>query len=262
VYIPDSPTIVQGSPVRLQQIIWNFLSNAIKFTEHGGSVSVKSYCEKGDVHVVVSDTGAGIAPDFLPNVFEPFSQGDNSLTRQTGGLGLGLAIAKKLAELHNGEVRAESEGPGKGASFILTMPLTLNASIERKGEEPLNSIHLPYSVMVIDDSADTLEMLETLFMQVGCRVMVANSAESALKLASAETPSIIISDIGMPEVDGYELLSLLRQIPGMKNVPAIAVSGYASEEDAARALAAGFSAHLSKPMDFDKLFKLIQGFVS
>lgn len=258
----DPSMIVQGSPVRLQQIIWNFLSNAIKFTDHGGSVSIKSYCEKGEGHVVVSDTGAGIAPDFLSNVFEPFSQGDTSLTRQTGGLGLGLAIAKKLAELHNGEVRAESDGLGKGARFVLTVPLTSGTSSEQKGEGSLKLIHMPYSVMVIDDSADTLEMLETLFTQVGCRVLVADSAEAAIRLASEEAPNIIISDIGMPKVDGYELLARLRRLPRMKKVPAIAVSGYASEEDVARAVAAGFSAHLSKPMDFDKLFKLIQNFVS
>lgn len=262
VRIPESPIIVQGSPVRLQQIIWNFLSNAIKFTDPEGRVSIESYCEGGEVCVVVSDTGKGIAPDFLPHIFEPFSQDDTTLTRQTGGLGLGLAIARKLAELQNGQVRAQSDGPGKGARFLLTLPLTTNASLEHKRDEEMKFLHLPHTVMVIDDSADTLDMLDTFFKQVGCRVLVADSAQEALRLAAAETPNIIISDIGMPDLDGYQLLARLRQVHGMEQVPAIAVSGYASQEDAARALAAGFSAHMAKPIDFDKLFKLIQNIVS
>lgn len=260
--IPESPIIVHGSPVRLQQIIWNFLSNGIKFTDRGGRVGVRSYRDGSEAHVVVSDTGAGIAPDFLPNVFEPFSQGDTSLTRQTGGLGLGLAIARRLAELQNGQVRAESDGIGKGAHFILTLPLTSGTQVEQKGEGSLKLLNMPHSVLVIDDSTDTLEMLDTLFKQVGSHVMVADSAESAIEAASTRTPNIIISDIGMPDVDGYQLLARLRQIAGMENVPAVAVSGYASEEDANRAIAAGFSAHLAKPIDFDKLFKLIQSLTS
>jgi len=254
--IPDSPIIVQGSPVRLQQIIWNFLSNAIKFTERGGQVSAQGHSAGGEAYVTVSDTGTGIAPEFLPHIFEPFSQGDTSLTRQTGGLGLGLAIARKLAELQGGRVRAESEGQGKGSRFILTLPLTSVTNVESESEATASLNRVPGSVLLIDDSSDTLEMLETMFKQMGCRVMVAESAEAAIRAAAAEVPGLIISDIGMPETDGYELLARLRLLPEMERVPAIAVSGYASEEDATRALAAGFSAHLAKPVDFDKLFAL------
>lgn len=260
--IPDSTIIVQGSPVRLQQIIWNFLSNAIKFTERGGRVSARSYSRRGEARVEVSDTGVGIAPEFLPHIFEPFSQGDTSLTRQTGGLGLGLAIARKLAELQGGRVSAESEGQGKGSRFTLTLPMTSVTNAEHESEEATSLSRIPRLVLLVDDSSDTLEMLETMFKQVGCQVMIAESADAALRAAKVAVPDLIISDIGMPETDGYELLARLRHLPGIERVPAIAVSGYASEEDAARAFTAGFSAHLAKPVDFDKLFALIQNLLS
>ena len=256
--LPAAPLIVQGSPVRLQQIVWNFLSNAVKFTETGGRVSVKLNRRGDEAFVIVSDTGAGIEPGFLPQVFNPFSQADGSLTRQQGGLGLGLAIVHKLAELHGGWVRAESEGLGKGARFTFALPCAIELNLTPGGEARQFAYKLPEPVLIVEDSQDTLDMLRALFERVGCRVLTADSAAAAMEIAAAESPGIIISDIGMPDANGYEMIAQLRQIPGLERVHAIAVSGYAMEEDHDRAIAAGFSAHMAKPVDLEKLLALIQ----
>ena len=256
--LPAAPLIVQGSPVRLQQIVWNFLSNAVKFTETGGRVSVKLNRRGDEAFVIVSDTGAGIEPGFLPQVFNPFSQADGSLTRQQGGLGLGLAIVHKLAELHGGWVRAESDGLGKGARFTFALPCAIELNLTPGGEARQFAYKLPEPVLIVEDSQDTLDMLRALFERVGCRVLTADSAAAAMEIAAAESPGIIISDIGMPDANGYEMIAQLRQIPGLERVHAIAVSGYAMEEDHDRAIAAGFSAHMAKPVDLEKLLALIQ----
>ena len=256
--LPAAPLIVQGSPVRLQQIVWNFLSNAVKFTEKGGRVSVQ-LSQRGDsACVVVTDTGVGIEPEFLPQVFNPFSQADGSLTRQQGGLGLGLAIVHKLAELHGGWVRAESEGQGKGARFTFALPCAIESKIKQGGEARQFAYKLPEPVLIVEDSKDTLDMLRALFERMGCRVLTADSAAAAMEIAAADPPGIIISDIGMPDANGYEMLERLRRIPGLERVHAIAVSGYAMEEDHDRAIAAGFAAHMAKPVDLEKLLALIQ----
>ncbi|HET9531788.1 MAG TPA: response regulator [Blastocatellia bacterium] len=262
VAVPGEPVIVQGAPVRLQQIVWNFLSNAIKFTPKGGAVSIEVIRSREEARVAVSDTGAGIAPDFLPHVFEAFRQADESLTRRHGGLGLGLAIVKRLAELHGGRVCAESEGLGKGTRFTCILPCVAGANVGYEKEAGLTVYSMLQRVLIVEDSVDTLEMMRALFEAMGCSVMTADSVEAALALAAAQPPSVIISDIGMPNADGYELLARLRLLPGLQKVPAIAVSGYAAEEDTARAIAAGFSAHLAKPVDIDKLLTLIQSLAS
>ncbi|HWP42717.1 MAG TPA: response regulator [Blastocatellia bacterium] len=262
VSLASEPIIVYGAPVRLQQIVWNFLSNGIKFTQSGGQVSVEVKRKGDEAHVIVSDTGAGIAPEFLPHVFEPFKQADDSLTRRHGGLGLGLAIVRRLAELHGGWVRAESEGLGKGTRFTFALPCASGANVGTEKEAGLGGYKMFHRVLIVEDSLDTLEMMQALFAAMGCDVVTADSAEAALELAVARTPNIIISDIGMPNADGYELLERLRRLPGLENVPAIAVSGYATQEDTARALAAGFSAHLAKPIEIEKLLTLIRNLAS
>jgi CheY-like chemotaxis protein len=212
----------------------------------------------GQASVIVEDTGIGIAPEFLPHVFESFRQADGSTTRQHGGLGLGLAIVRALARMHDGHVRAESDGIGKGARFILTLP----CEVESCGQPEVRAYEAPHSelksVLVVEDSPDTLLLLNVLFENRGCRVLTAESASEALEIAERETPDIIISDIGMPEMSGYELLKSLRRLPGMANIPALAITGYATEEDRQRALHAGFTAHIAKPVDPDELFALVQ----
>ncbi|HEX8176035.1 MAG TPA: response regulator [Pyrinomonadaceae bacterium] len=256
--LPPVSLVVQGSPVRLEQIVLNLLSNAVKFTEPGGRVTMSVQATDGQASVIVEDTGIGIAPEFLPHVFESFRQADGSTTRQHGGLGLGLAIVRALARMHDGHVRAESDGIGKGARFILTLP----CEVESCGQPEVRAYEAPHSelksVLVVEDSPDTLLLLNVLFENRGCRVLTAESASEALEIAERETPDIIISDIGMPEMSGYELLKSLRRLPGMANIPALAITGYATEEDRQRALHAGFTAHIAKPVDPDELFALVQ----
>jgi two-component system CheB/CheR fusion protein len=225
-------------------------------------VSVQVVREETEARVVVSDTGAGISPDFLPHVFEPFRQADDSLTRRHGGLGLGLAIVRKLTELHGGRVHAESEGLGKGTRFTIALPCETGASEGNEKGAGLSTYRMSQKVLLVEDSTDTMEMMRALFSATGCEVLTADTAEKALEIAAAEIPNIIISDIGMPNMDGYEMLAGLRRIRGLENVHAIAVSGYATEEDVARARAAGYSAHLAKPVDIDKLIAVIQNLTS
>ncbi len=256
--LPDEAVVVYGEQVRLQQIVWNLLSNAVKFTPQGGRVTLRVSREGAEGFVVVEDNGAGISPDFLPHVFDRFRQADGSTTRQHGGLGLGLAIVRALAELHGGRVLAESDGLGAGARFTLALPCVVS---EREREAEASEVTMPRivrPVLVVDDSPETLELMQTLFSRKGYAVMTAESAAEALRLAGERTPGVIISDISMPERDGYTLLAELRQLPGCERVPAIALSGYAMEEDRDQALAAGFDVHLAKPVDPDKLFATIQ----
>ena len=255
---PDTPLVVRGSGVRLQQIAWNLLSNAVKFTPPGGRVRLALRREGEEAHLVVEDTGAGIEPEFLPHVFDRFRQQDGSTTRQHGGLGLGLAIVRALAELHGGRARAESAGAGAGARFTFSVPCAVSEGAADEAPEGVATPRLARPVLVVDDSPETLELLETFFGRKGLQVMTADSAGRALELARAHTPGIVISDISMPDVDGYELISLLRDLPGLKEVPAIALSGYAMKEDRQRALDAGYAVHLAKPIDPDELLATIQ----
>jgi signal transduction histidine kinase len=257
-----TPVVVQGSPVRLEQIVLNLLSNAIKFTEAGGRVRVRVELSDNEASVVIEDTGIGIAPEFLPHVFESFRQADGSTTRQHGGLGLGLAIVRALAKMHEGNVRAESDGIGHGARFSFTVPCEVQHCGQPEVRAYQSTDVLLHSVLVVEDSPDTLMLLNVLFEKRGCRVLAAESAAEALEIATRETPDIIISDIGMPDMNGYELLTSLRRLPGMEHVPALAITGYATEEDRARALAAGFTAHIAKPVDPDELFELVQKLAS
>jgi signal transduction histidine kinase len=256
--LSETQLIVQGSSVRLQQIVWNLLSNAIKFTEGGGRISLRVESAEGEARVVIEDTGIGIEPSFLPHVFDRFRQADPSTTRQYGGLGLGLAIVDALVRMHNGHVTAESEGIGRGAKFTFTLPYLTSSSDWREVEAYAGQFELPQPVLLVDDSSDTLDLLCALFGQHDCRVLAASSAQEALRLIEAEPPRLIISDIGLPNVDGYEFIERVRRLPGMDKVPAIAISGYAMEEDRLRALEAGYAAHIAKPIEPDRLFQIIQ----
>jgi signal transduction histidine kinase len=255
-----SSLIVLGEPVRLQQIAWNLVSNAIKFTDPGGKVNITTQVDGKHAKLTVVDTGVGIVPEFLPHVFDRFRQADGSTSRRHGGLGLGLAIADALAKMHAGQLDAKSDGVGKGASFSLRMDL---APAEKVAPEPVDTKRHSLKgldVLVVEDSPDTLLLLSTIFRREGATVTTASSAAEALSRAATNRPHIIVSDIGMPDIDGYQLLEQLRLLPGLSDVPAIAVSGYASEDDRERALAVGYLALVPKPIDVDVLFNLINDF--
>ncbi|HEX5965933.1 MAG TPA: response regulator [Pyrinomonadaceae bacterium] len=257
VTLSPSTLVVMGEPVRLQQIAWNLISNAIKFTEPGGKVTVKTQTEGPEARLVVTDTGIGIDPEFLPHVFDRFRQADGSTSRRHGGLGLGLAIADALAKMHNGKIEAQSEGVGQGSSFTLHVAL---ATTERVLPEPVVQRVRSLSgldVLIVEDSLDTLTLLSAVFSREGANVTTAASAAEALEMAVNKRPAVIISDIGMPDVDGYQLLEQIKMLPGMDEVPAIAISGYASDEDRERALATGYHALVPKPIDVEELFDLI-----
>jgi len=250
--------IVMGEPVRLQQIAWNMVSNAIKFTDPGGKVTVTTGLDDTQAYFTVADTGIGIEPEFLPHVFDRFRQADGSTSRRHGGLGLGLAIADALAKMHGGRLEAKSAGVGYGATFTLRVGLApVGKVVAEPVDEKVHSLQ-GLDVLIVEDSPDTLLLLSTLFRREGATVTTSASAAEALQSAVNKRPNLIVSDIGMPDVDGYQLLEQLRLLPGMADVPAIAISGYASEEDRERALAVGYLALVPKPVDIDTLFTLIQ----
>jgi signal transduction histidine kinase len=252
-----STLVVMGEPVRLQQIAWNLLSNAIKFTDPGGKVLVTTDRDATYARFTVVDTGVGIAPEFLPHVFDRFKQADGSTSRRHGGLGLGLAIADALAKMHGGWIEAESAGVGQGASFTLSVELASAVRVVPELVKQKAHSLTGLDVLIVEDSPDTLMLLSALFSKEGATVTTAASAAEALQHAVSKRPSVIISDIGMPDVDGYQLLQQLKVLPGMDEVPAIAISGYASDEDRERALGTGYRALVAKPIDVDILFDLI-----
>ncbi|MBD2205968.1 PAS domain S-box protein [Calothrix sp. FACHB-1219] len=260
---PVLPNIgqVSGDAARLQQIIWNLLSNAIKFTPSGGRVDIWLEKVGKQAQITVADTGKGINPEFLPYIFESFRQEDVSVTRKYGGLGLGLAIVRHLIEAHGGTVSANSPGEGQGATFTVTLPLlSVESESDRPEELPADILDLTgIKVLTIDDEADSRDFIEFLLAEYGAEVMtVASSGEFLTAIASFQ-PDIIVSDIGMPEVDGYTLMRQVRKLEAEQGgkIPAIALTAYAGEINQQQALAAGFQRHLSKPIDPDLLILAI-----
>ena len=254
---------VSGDPNRLQQVVWNLLNNAIKFTPKGGKVQMVLERVNSHVEFSIADTGVGIEPEFVEHVFERFRQADASNTRQFAGLGLGLAIVKQLIELHGGSVRAFSEGLGRGATFTVHLPIA--AAHSSRGQEPrehpgaaptlaadLRTIDLTgIKVLVVDDQPDARELVARVLTQCNATVITAGSAEEALPLVESERPDVLVSDIGMPDVDGYELLRRVRELGPERGgrVPAIALTAFARSEDRTRALRMGFQVHASKPVE-------------
>ncbi|HYY96225.1 MAG TPA: ATP-binding protein, partial [Pyrinomonadaceae bacterium] len=258
---------VTGDPVRLQQVVWNLLSNAIKFTPRGGRVLVRMERVNSHVEITVSDTGAGIAPEFLPHVFDRFRQADQRTTRQHGGMGLGLAIVRHLVELHGGTVRAESAGEGQGSTFTVLLPVApvYQVAVEGARVHPAARDTMPsfdcadrldgLRVLVVDDEPDTRELLKAGLGQCGAEVTVAGSAVEALAAISGGAPDLLISDIGMPDEDGYDLIRRVRELPAESGgkVPAIALTAYARTEDRLQALRAGYQMHVPKPVEMAEL---------
>ena len=269
--IGDGVGVVVADPARLQQVVWNLLSNAVKFTPEGGRVQVVVALAGPHVEIAVTDTGAGVAPEFLPHVFERFRQADMGTTRRHGGLGLGLAIVRHLVELHGGTVRADSPGEGKGATFTVSLPAAPVHRREATGQhenqaardtlpehrrpERLDGLRL----LVVDDEPDARELLAAGLGRCGAEVVTAESAREAIAALAAGKFDALISDIGMPEEDGYELIRQVRALtPGEGGrVPAVALTAYARVEDRLRAMRAGFDMHVAKPVELAELVAVV-----
>ncbi|HEV2913870.1 MAG TPA: ATP-binding protein, partial [Pyrinomonadaceae bacterium] len=273
--LDSGASMVSGDSTRLQQVVWNLLSNAIKFTPRGGRVQVRLERVDSHVEIVVSDTGQGIGPDILPFIFERFRQADSTSTRAHGGLGLGLAIVRHLVELHGGTVEAESAGPGQGSTFTVKLPLIAMRSVElssRRAEEervhPTASSGVPFEcppaltdlhVLVVDDEEDTRLFVTAVLEQCGARVTATRSAEEALRALRELRPDVLISDLGMPEEDGYSLIRRVRALPieDGGRTPAAALTAYARVEDRMKVLRSGFQIHLPKPVEPAELVTVV-----
>jgi signal transduction histidine kinase len=260
---------VSGDPGRLQQVVGNLLSNAIKFTPSGGSIRVRLDRVGPQARIQVSDTGMGIRPDFLPYIFEHFRQADSTSTRENRGLGLGLAIARHLVELHGGAIEAESPGEGQGASFTITLPLmegTAAALLPEPMDQAASSTAAlqpdglaGVRVLVVDDAEDAREALSMLLGQFGARVTAVGSVDEALAVLDRDQPHVLLSDIAMPEEDGYTLIRKVRARDAARGgrVPAAALTAYATPEDRTKALRAGYQDHLPKPVDPAVLVEIV-----
>ncbi|MCA1579320.1 MAG: response regulator [Acidobacteria bacterium] len=255
--LSDQFLLVDGDRLRLQQIAWNLLNNAVKFTPAGGQINISLNRDEKDAVLVVEDTGQGIDPSFLPHVFEMFRQADASNSRRHGGMGIGLALVQQLARLHGGSVSAQSEGTNKGSRFIVRLPLTSEdsqASSSLNAAAPLKLRALAQTdFLIVDDSEDTIAMLDQLLKIGGANVTSATNGADALRIASEREFDVILSDISMPEMDGFEFLQRLRQIDGRQDVPVVAITGFGRTDDVERARAAGFYSHLTKPLNLEAL---------
>jgi len=254
---------VSGDPGRLQQVVWNLLSNAVKFTSKHGRVQVRLEHVNSQVEIVVSDTGIGIGPEFLPHVFDRFRQAEGGTTRKAGGLGLGLAIVRHIVEMHGGTVEASSAGEGQGATFRVRLPLMIVAAavLDARREHPRTERREPLTglanldgvhVLAVDDEDDALILLRVVLEAAGARVTTISSPVMALARIADVNPDVLVVDLGMPEMDGFELITELRRSSkpaAIRNVPAAALTAFARSEDRTKALRCGFEMHLAKPVD-------------
>jgi PAS domain S-box-containing protein len=252
---------VSGDPTRLQQIIWNLLSNAIKFTPSAGQVDICLERVSNQAKITVKDTGKGISPNFLPYIFESFRQEDASTTRKYGGLGLGLAIVRQLVEAHGGTIKADSPGEGLGATFTVWLPL-LNVAPEILPTEELQTQEADltgFRVLTVDDDPDARQLLTEILTQYGAQVLSVASASEVLANLESFQPDVLVSDIGMPEIDGYSLIQLIRALPPEKGglIPAIALTAYAREDDYHRVLSSGYQRHVTKPLEPEQLVQAV-----
>ena len=259
---PD-PGAVMGDPTRLQQVVWNLLSNALKFTPEHGRVTLELSATDSTLSLQVKDTGAGINPAFLPFVFDRFRQEDAATTRAHGGLGLGLSIVRHLVELHGGHVTAESDGEGRGATFAVHLPLVTSPTLAKEyaaaattalDDLPsLDGVH----VLLVEDEQDARTLTATLLERQGARVTAAANAREALAALEREVPDVLLSDIAMPETDGYALIRLVRQNERWAGVPAAALTAFVSPTDRGKALLAGFDTHVPKPVEPSELMAVV-----
>ena len=272
--LDPAPAMVSADSGRLQQILWNLLSNAIKFTPKGGQVQVLLQRVNSHIELSVSDTGIGISPEFLPHVFERFTQRDSSASRSFGGLGLGLAICKQLVELHGGTIRASSQGPGLGATFLVELPLALLHVGGQDSERLHPTQSIPDSevlalpklagvhIFIVDDEPDARDLLHRVFEEQSAKVTIFTNANDALNALKIAKPHVIVCDIGMPGLDGYQFMRAMRASEAKaQRIPALALTAFARAEDRKRSLLAGYQAHLAKPFDVAELMLVVADLV-
>jgi CheY-like chemotaxis protein/two-component sensor histidine kinase len=264
--IDNMPAVISGDANRLQQVIWNLLSNAVKFTTSGGRVMVKVTQANAAVEISVTDTGQGIAREFMPYVFDRFSQADSTTTRHHGGLGLGLAIARHLVEIHGGTIRAASRGVGEGATFTITLPL-IESGVKTAEPAPAVDTNLAHAspmlsgvnVLLVDDDSDTLSLMAMALTRRQATVTAVSSAGEAIQAIRQKRPDVLVSDIAMPDEDGYGLIQKVRSLENgeTQSIPAVAITAYAKEEDRDRALSSGFQIYLAKPVELTELVSVV-----
>ncbi len=265
-HLDATPAMVSGDANRLQQVIWNLLSNAVKFTDNGGRVVVKLSQVGSTVRIIVSDTGQGISREFMPYVFDRFRQADSTTTRHHGGLGLGLAIARHLVEIHGGTIKAESAGEGRGATFTINLPMIESGvratpAFSENREQPAG-IATPQllsgvNVLLVDDDSDTLKLMTTALTRRHATVTAVSSAGEAIQEIQRRRPDVLVSDIAMPGEDGYGLIEKVRSLENAENIPAVAITAYAKDEDRERALSSGFQIYLAKPVEVTELISVV-----
>ncbi len=249
---------LNADPTRLEQVVTNLLTNAAKYTENGGQISLSSARAAGDIVITVKDTGVGIPPEKLPEMFELFAQGDRTLARSEGGLGIGLTIVKKLVEAHGGSITAKSEGTNKGSEFTVRLPAaTPPATVNTLIRGPAQPTSRPARILVVDDNVDLAKGLARLLKLIGHDVTIAHDGPAAIETARRCHPEFILLDIGLPGMDGYEVASLLRREPSCHDTVLIAISGYGQDEDRRHSQQAGFDHHFVKPIDHDALLTVL-----
>ncbi len=251
--------------MRLEEVILNLVTNAVKYTGKGGQVAITMRDVDHEGEIEVKDTGIGIEPDFLEQIFQPFRQGTVNWYASKSGLGLGLAIAREIVEMHGGRIWAESMGPGCGSSFRLRLPLApaqVQQQQTKPRQRPASARRQPVRVLFIEDSRDILTLIKTELEQLGYFVLTATDGITGLETAKRELPDVIVSDIKMPGFDGYELIQQLRHTPQLSTTPAIALTGFGMKKDVEKALEAGYNAHLVKPAELDELAALIEKLAS
>jgi CheY-like chemotaxis protein len=243
-----------GDEARLQQAVWNLLINSVKYTPQGGTVGVAAGRADAGAFLRIRDSGEGIDPDFLPFIFEPFRQGQTSMQRS--GLGLGLALVRRLVELHGGQITAASQGRGSGAEFVMTLPIASQGAADAV---PVVSLHIlrGLRVLLTEDDVDSAASVAAILAQRGCESRTAYTAGECLRILAEWMPDVMLCDVGLPDDDGYNLLRRIRALPQASQVPAIALTAYSSDDDKAKALAAGFRTHMSKPLQPELLLREI-----
>jgi signal transduction histidine kinase len=266
VSVPKERMQVEGDPTRLAQILWNLLNNSAKYTPEGGRIWLTVEEVNREAVIRIKDTGLGIPPGVLPRIFDLFTQAERTLDRSEGGLGIGLTLVRRLTQLHGGRVEAFSEGPGRGSEFVVRLPLlTREPGSGEAAGEPAKEPHgqsCSHRIVVVDDNRDSAESLARLLRLIGHEVRTAYNGEEALETVRAYRPDLVLLDIGLPILDGYEVAKRIRSDPELEGIVLVALTGYGGDEDRRQAQASGFNSHMVKPLDFEALQTLLETLMS